>query len=110
MTQIKKIKIYGLAIALSLLSLTCFAQTNKTPEIWSGSYPEMIERGEIRVAVPYDRTIYVSDKGVQRGLAVEVSKGLAKWINAKYVGQLKGKPISIKLVPVIAPDLLNSLT
>ena len=110
MIQIKKIKFYVLAIALSLFSLTCFAQANKAPEIWSGSYSEMIERGEIRVAVPYDRTIYVSDKGVQRGLAVEVSKGLAKWINAKYVGQLKGKPISIKLVPVIAPDLLNSLT
>ena len=47
-TQIKKIKIYGLAIALSLLSLTCFAQANKAPEIWSGSYSEMIQRGEIR--------------------------------------------------------------
>jgi len=99
-----------LALNLIIVSNLVLAQTNKTPEIWSGSYPEMIDRGEIRVAAPYDRTIYVSDKGVQRGLAVEVSKGLAKWINAKYVGQKKGKSISIKLVPVIAPDLLNSLT
>jgi membrane-bound lytic murein transglycosylase MltF len=99
-----------LALNLIIVSNLVLAQTNKTPEIWSGSYSEMIERGEIRVAAPYDRTIYVSDKGVQRGLALEVSKGLAKWINAKYVGQMKGKPISIKLVPVIAPDLLNSLT
>ena len=70
----------------------------------------MIGRGEIRLAVPYDRTIYVNDKGTPRGLAVEVSKGLSRWINTKYSTQLKGKSISIKLVPTIAPDLLNSLS
>ena len=110
MIQIKKIKFYVLAIALSLFSLTCFAQTNKTPEIWSGSYSEMLQRGEIRLAVPYDRTIYVNDKGTPRGLAVEVSKGLAKWINTKYASQLKGKAVSIKMVPVVGIDLLNSVT
>jgi membrane-bound lytic murein transglycosylase MltF len=70
----------------------------------------MIGRGEIRMAVPYDRTIYVNDKGVPRGLSVEVSKGFAKWVNTKYAGQLKGKPVSLKLVPTIAPELLNSLS
>lgn len=109
-TQLKTIQTSALAIILSLFSLTSFAQANKTAELWTGSYSEMLQRGQIRVAVPYDRTIYVNDKGVQRGLAVEVSKGLAKWINAKYAGQLKGKSLSIKLIPVIASDLLNSLT
>ena len=99
-----------LALNLIIVSNLVLAQTNKTPEIWSGSYSEMIGRGEIRMAVPYDRTIYVNDKGVPRGLSIEVSKGFAKWVNTKYAGQLKGKPVSLKLVPTIAPELLNSLS
>ncbi len=108
--QLKTIKTSALAIALSLFSLASFAQANKAVEPWTGSYSEMLQRGQIRLAVPYDRTIYVNDKGTPRGLALEISKGLAKWINAKYAAQLKGKSISIKLVPTIAPDLLNSLS
>lgn len=109
MTQIKKIKTHVLVIALSLFSLTCFAQANKLPEIWTGTYSEMIQRGEIRIAVPYDRTIYINDKGVSRGLSVEIAKGLGKWINTKHAAQLKGKSISIKLVPTISAELLSSL-
>jgi membrane-bound lytic murein transglycosylase MltF len=99
-----------LALNLIIVCNLVLAQTNKTPKIWSGSYSEMIGRGEIRMAVPYDRTIYINDKGTPRGLSIEISKGLAKWINTKYASQLKGKSISIKLVPTIGAELLNSLT
>lgn len=99
-----------LALNLTIISALGFAQINKTPEIGSSSYSEMIERGEIRMAVPYNRTVYINDKGVLRGLSIEVSRGFAKWINAKYADKLKGRSISIKLVPTIAPDLLNSLS
>jgi hypothetical protein len=99
-----------LALYFIIVSTLGFTQTNKTPEIWSGSYSEMIGRGEIRMAVPYDLTIYDNDKGVPRVLSIEVSTGFAKWVNTKYAGLLKGKPVSIKLVPTIAPELLNSLS
>lgn len=91
--------------------MTSFSQTNKTvPAIWSGSYSEMIQRGEIRVAVPYDRTIYINDKGTPRGLSVEIAKGLGKWINAKHATQLRGRAVTIKLVPTMSAELLTSLT
>ena len=99
-----------LALNLIIVSALGFTQTNKAPEIWSGSYSEMIGRGEIRMAVPYNRTIYINEKGVPRGLSVEVSKGFARWVNTKYAGQLKGGSVSIKLVPTVAPELLNSLS
>jgi membrane-bound lytic murein transglycosylase MltF len=98
-----------LTLSLLIISSLSFAQATKVPEIWSGSYSEMFQRGEIRMAVPYDRTIYINDKGTPRGLSIQISKGLAKWINAKYSSQLKGKLISIKLVPTISAELLNSL-
>ena len=98
------------AIHLLVVSALGFAQANTAPEIWSGSYSEMLQRGEIRIAVPYDRTIYISDKGTPRGLSVEISKGLARWINAKYAAQSRSKPLSVKLVPTRSAELLNSLT
>ena len=98
------------AIHLLLASALGFAETKTAPEIWSGSYSEMLQRGEIRIAVPYDRTIYISDKGTPRGLSVEISKGLAHWINAKYATQFRSKPLSVKLVPTRSAELLNSLT
>ena len=97
-------------IYLLVKSVLGLAQVNKAPEIWSGSYSEMLQRGEIRLAVPYDRTIYINDKGTPRGLSVEISKGLARWMNAKHANQLKGKPLSVKLVPTQSAELLNSLT
>jgi len=101
---------YALATFISVFSVTSFAQTNKVvPVIWSGTYSEMIQRGEIRIAVPYDRTIYINDKGTPRGLSVEIAKGLAKWINAKYAIQLKGKAVSVKLLPTINSQLLNTV-
>lgn len=99
-----------LALNLIIVSSLGFTQTNKTPEIWSGSYSEMLQRGEIRVAVPYDRTIYVNDKGTPRGLSVEIAKGLSKWINAKHADHLKGKTVAIKLVPINKSKLLDSLS
>ena len=107
---LKSMIAYALATFISVFSVTSFAQTNKVvPVIWSGTYSEMIQRGEIRIAVPYDRTIYINDKGTPRGLSVEIAKGLAKWINAKYAIQLKGKAVSVKLLPTINSQLLNTV-
>jgi hypothetical protein len=99
-----------LALNLTIVSTLGFAQTNKAPEIWSGSYSEMLQRREIRMAVPYDRTIYVDDKGRPRGLSVEIAKGLSKWINAKHAPHLQGNALAIKLVPIDKSKLLDSLS
>ncbi len=94
-----------LPVACLLISTLSFAQAT-----WLGTYSEMIERGEIRIAVPYDRTIYVNDKGVPRGMSIEVSKGLRKWLTEKYASQLKGKTFEVRLVPTTSTQLLSALT
>ena len=95
---------------LLLLSSLCSAQSTQSAatsqELWIGSYSEMLKRGAIRIAVPYDRTIYMNDKGNPRGLAQEMAKGIAKWINAKY----PGKSINVHLIPVATENLLATLT
>jgi membrane-bound lytic murein transglycosylase MltF len=77
-------------------------------EVWMGTYDQMLERGLIRVAVPYDRTIYINDKGSPRGLAIEMARIYEAWLNAKNVGQGKNK-VSIKLVPVARDELFTAL-
>lgn len=84
--------------------------TSVDSEVWTGSYAQMLQRGQIRVAVPYDPTIYVNDKGAPRGLSVEMTKGLQAWINQQYASQLNGKLVSVKLIPTNSVDLLTSLS
>lgn len=78
-------------------------------EVWLGTYEQMLQRGLIRVAVPYDRTIYVNDKGTPRGLAVDMARIYEAWVNAKNAGQAKGK-VSVKLIPVAKDELFTALS
>ncbi|WP_114639055.1 transglycosylase SLT domain-containing protein [Polynucleobacter necessarius] len=86
------------------------AQTSPVnSEARTGTYAQMLQRGQIRIAVPYDRSIYVNDKGVSKGLAVEMAKGIQTWINRHYANELEGKTVSVKLIPTNSPDLFASL-
>ena len=99
-----------LALAhLCLLAHPANADTQALPT-WTGSYQEMLERHVIRLAVPYDRTIYINDKGIERGMSVEIAKALTKWLNTKYIAHLAGRSVSVKLVPLPKEQLLSALT
>ena len=105
--------LFALSILIGCIfspGLSFSADSQAPPPVWSGPYSEMLKRGLIRIAVPYDRTIFVNDKGVQRGMSVEVAKALAKWTNSKYASQLAGRPIAVKLVPYPKEQLLATLT
>ncbi|QWD63663.1 transglycosylase SLT domain-containing protein [Polynucleobacter sp. MWH-UH2A] len=103
-----------LAIAsLCFVSISSHAQSSRSltsgDELWTGTYDQMLERGLIRVAVPYDRTIYINDKGTPRGLAVDMARVYESWANAKNAGQGKNKVV-VKLIPVARADLFTALS
>ncbi len=85
------------------------ATQNGANEPWKGTYVQMLERGEIRMGVPYDRTIYINDKGVGRGISIELASGLAGWLNKAQTQQLKGRPLSVKIIPLPRDQLLKNL-
>ena len=103
-----------LALTLFICGGFAFAQSSNLStvesEIWTGTFEQMLQRGLIRVAVPYDRTIYVNDKGVPKGIAIEMSKAMQTWFTKQHAAELKGKALAIKLVPTQYADLLPSLT
>ena len=50
---------------------------------FSGDFDEMVKRRVIRVGVPYNRTFYFVDKGVQRGVSYEYGKAFEDDLNTR---------------------------
>lgn len=76
---------------------------------WTGDLDGMIKRRQVRVLVPYNRTLYFLDKGgTQRGIIVDTMTAFENDLNA----QLKNKNIRVHVVFLptsrerLIPDLL----
>ena len=66
---------------------------------WLGDFDKMLERRMIRVEAPFSRSLYFSDKGRERGLAVELVRDFERYLNVKYAKQLGKRPLTIYVVP-----------
>jgi membrane-bound lytic murein transglycosylase MltF len=76
---------------------------------FTGDFDEMVKRRLIRLGVPFNRSFYFIDKGVQRGAAYEYGKLFEDELNKKLnTGNLK---INVMFVPLsrdmLAAALLN---
>lgn len=76
---------------------------------WLGDFDKMLERRVIRVNAPFSRSLYFSDKGRERGLAVELVRDFERYINVKYAKQLGKRPLTIYVVPATRDKLLPDL-
>jgi membrane-bound lytic murein transglycosylase MltF len=96
-----------------------FAQAQRSPlepnfmsrleQPWSGDLEGMLQRRFIRVLVPYNKSLYMVDRGRQMGLVAELGQALEAWLNAKYAkGHLK---IHVVFLPdsrdALIPDLIK---
>ena len=73
----------------------------------TGDLDVLLERREIRVLVPYSRTLYFNDRGAQRGLTADTLSDFEVFLNRKY-GQ-KGRPITVVALPTTRDKLLRDL-
>ena len=90
-----------LAVALATTGL----QQNLPPR--TGDLDALLERREIRVLVPYSRTLYFNDKGAQRGLTADTLTDFEVFLNRKY-GE-RGRPVTVVALPVTRERLLKDL-
>jgi ABC-type amino acid transport substrate-binding protein len=74
---------------------------------WKGDFQQMLDRRTIRVLVPYSRTLYFVDKGVERGITVEAVRDFERYINRKYVKDKR--PVTVFVVPTTREKLLPQL-
>ncbi len=76
---------------------------------WTGDFDRMLERRVIRVYAPYSRSLYFSDKGRERGLAVELVRDFERYLNVKYAKVLGKRPLTIYIGPATRDRLLADL-
>ena len=74
---------------------------------WKGDLDGMIRRRVVRVLVPYSKTQYFIEKGVQRGLAYEMGKKFEDDLNAqRKTGNLR---VHVVFIPVSRDQLIPDL-
>lgn len=111
------------ALALILLALTASAMAadatakpaatrqkaalSTETQVFKGDFEAMKKRRTIRVAVPYSRTLFFNDGGVQRGITADTIQEFERWLNKKYK---TGKhPITVYMIPTTRDKLLTKL-
>jgi len=77
---------------------------------WTGDFDKMLERRMIRVYAPFSRSLYFSDKGRERGMAVDLVRDWERYLNTKYSKVLGRRPLTIYIGPATRDNLLPYLT
>ena len=72
-----------------------------------GDFDSLLKRHMIRVAIPYSRTLFFNDNGVQRGLTAENIRDFERWINKKY--KTDARPITVYAIPTTRDKLFESV-
>ena len=68
----------------------------------------MLKRRFVRFLVPYNKTLYMIDRGRQIGTMAELGQAFEAWLNAKYAkGHLK---IHVVFLPAARDELIPDLT
>lgn len=73
---------------------------------WTGDFDQMLERRMIRVYAPFSRSLNYSDKGRERGIAVELVRDWERYLNIKYAKELAKRPLTIYVMPATRDKLL----
>jgi len=76
---------------------------------FTGDFDKMLERRAIRVYSPYSRSLYLIDKGRERGLGAELVRDFERWVNQKYAKQLGKRPLTVYMVAATRDKLLTDL-
>jgi membrane-bound lytic murein transglycosylase MltF len=77
-------------------------------QAWTGDLDGMIKRRQIRVLVPYSKTFFFVDKGVQRGIAHDLMVTFGDDLNKKL--KTKHLRVEVVFVPTKRDRLLPALT
>lgn len=73
---------------------------------WTGDFDQMLERRWVRVYAPFSRSLNYSDKGRERGIAVELVRDWERYLNIKYAKKLAKRPLTIYVAPATRDKLL----
>ena len=109
--------------AILLLSLAAFSIGSVSPTLghgvtgqrfvlprtraWTGDFSAMLKRGKLRLLVPYSKTLFFVDRGLQMGVVAEFGRELEASINSRY--KSKTSRFHVDLRPTARDRLLEAL-
>ncbi|WP_168206373.1 lytic transglycosylase F [Labrenzia sp. PHM005] len=82
-----------------------FEQVLRQP--FKGDFDEIVDRGFLRVLVPFSKTAYFIDGGVQRGTAVDLMTELGKFLDKKHGKKVRDG--QLVMIPTPRADLFSDL-
>jgi membrane-bound lytic murein transglycosylase MltF len=74
--------------------------------VWTGDFDKMLDRRMIRIYAPFSRSLYFTDKGRERGIAVELARDWERYLNIKYAKELGKRPLTVYVMPATRDKLL----
>ncbi len=79
-------------------------------KVGMGDFDVMLDRRIIRVLVPYSRTLFFNDKGMERGITAETVREFELFLNQKYRSKLNKRPVTITIIPTPRDKLIPSVS
>ncbi|WP_420414657.1 transglycosylase SLT domain-containing protein [Roseibium sp.] len=76
-------------------------------EPFKGDFDQIVEDGILRVLVPFSKTAYFIDGGVQRGTAVDLMTELGKYLDKKHGKKVRDG--QLVMIPTPRADLFSDL-
>ncbi|WP_082038084.1 transglycosylase SLT domain-containing protein [Flavihumibacter solisilvae] len=68
-------------------------------KLYTFDFDSMLKRRLVRVLVPYSRTLFFNDKGIERGVTADNFREFERFLNQKYKKQLGHIPLTVIFVP-----------
>jgi membrane-bound lytic murein transglycosylase MltF len=116
MTRLSRVAVAVMAMLVAYIAIAQRPEpTTKTRELslenkpWKGDFEQMLARREIRVLLPYSRTLFFVDKGRERGVSAEVLRDFEHYVNRKYAKQLGKRPLTVYLIATTRDKLLSGV-
>ena len=79
------------------------------PQAWKGDFDGMLKRRQIRVLVPYSRSLYYNDRGRERGITADHVREFERFVNGKYAKELRNRPITVYMIPTTRDELIGDV-
>ncbi|HRS83477.1 MAG TPA: transporter substrate-binding domain-containing protein [Smithellaceae bacterium] len=94
------------------------SEDNNTPHLRSlaianevrlDDFDQLLEKRMIRVLVPQSRTLYWIVSGKEQGLIGDTVREFERYLNKKYAGKLKKRPLTVVIIPRTRDLLLGDV-
>jgi membrane-bound lytic murein transglycosylase MltF len=110
-----------MTVGAAILLAACGPDSGRSPKVvaaralptdtrpWKGDFDGMLERRQIRVLVPYSRTLYFNDRGRERGVTADHVRDFERFVNEKYAKRLGKRPLTVYMIPTTRDELLQDV-